>query len=134
MASRTTYISNLILYLEVDIKSRLEALRKRPQYIHTICAPVGSNKPLIPSDLLYLRANHRLIATVTIKATMDFLASTTDIQAVIACMQLKQCLQVPTTLSAAAAAENILTVATTSGTKTASTVEAKSPMINTEFI
>jgi len=45
-------------------------------------------------------------------------------------MQLKQCLQAPTTLSsAAAAAENVLTVATTSGTKTASTVEAKSPMI-----
>jgi hypothetical protein len=44
-------------------------------------------------------------------------------------MQLKQCLQAPTTLSAAAAAENVLTVATTSGTKTASTVQAKSPMI-----
>ena len=91
--------------------------------------PAGSNKPLIPSDLLYLRANHKRIATITINATMDFLASTTDIPAVIACMQLKQCLQVPNTLSAAEAAENILTVATTSGTKTASTVEAKSPMI-----
>ena len=60
---------------------------------------------------------------------MDFLASTTDIPAVIACMHATKAMSADTNhpISSHSSRES-LTVATTSGTKTASTVEAKSPM------
>ena len=60
---------------------------------------------------------------------MDFLASTTDMPAVIACMHATKAMSADTNhpISSHSSRES-LTVATTSGTKTASTVEAKSPM------